>query len=110
MRYKKPLIIEALLRAAWAADDFKCYSAAKQYRQQAACTLEIELENIKDSPQKAQQLFRITEIYRRSGEFQMAYDTLGKVDVKKLHPDLCIMMPKLQQMTLDGMNRKVLIG
>ena len=90
-------VAETFLRAAWMADDDKQNLLAKHYRKRAADILSKKLPEEKDSGTQAEQMFRLAEIYRRSGEFQLSLDTHEKIAADKLHPDLQLAKTKLHR-------------
>lgn len=90
-------VAETFLRAAWMADDHEQSLLAKHYRKSAADILSKKLPEEKDLSTQAEQMFRLAEIYRRSGEFQLSLDTQEKIAADKLHPDLQLASIKLKQ-------------
>ena len=89
-------VAEAFLRAAWMADDDDQKLMARYYRKKAAELLEEQLPTEQDESTQAEQQFRLSEIYRRCGEFASAISTQEKIVKDRLHPDLQRAMIKLR--------------
>ena len=81
---------------------------AKHYRKSAADILSKKLKEEKDLSTQAEQMFRLAEIYRRSGEFQLSLDTQEKIAADKLHPDLQLASIKLKQYSSDKQAKKIM--
>ena len=103
-------IAETYLRAAWVADDYEQGSLAKRYRKNAASLLAQILATEKDGSVKAEKMFRLAEIYRRSGEFELASKTREKISKDKSHPDLLLASSKLQDLVLQNKDGKVMFA
>ena len=101
-------VAETFLRAAWMADDHEHSLLAKQSRKSAADNLSTKLPEEKDLSTQAEQMFRLADIYRRSGEFQLSLDTQEKIAADKLHPDLQLASIKLKQYSSDKQAKKIM--
>ena len=100
-------VAETFLRAAWMADDANENSHAARYRKSAAALLELALARDTSEANKSETLFRLAEIYRRSGEFQDALVTFDKIDTSQLHPDLQIASAKLKEKANKHENSRI---
>ena len=74
----------------------------------SADILSKKLPEEKDLSTQAEQMFRLAEIYRRSGEFQLSLDTQEKIAADKLHPDLQLAAIKLKQFSTDKQTQKIM--
>ena len=100
-------VAETFLRAAWMADDANENSHACRYRKSAAALLEQALARDTGEANKSETLFRLAEIYRRSGNFRPALATFDKIDTPKLHPDLQKASAKLRQIAKNQDNSTI---
>ena len=100
-------VAETFLRAAWMADDANENSHAARYRKSAATLLEQALARDTGETNKSETLFRLAEIYRRSGDYQPALATFDKIDNSKLHPDLQKASAKLRQIAKNQDNSAI---
>lgn len=107
-RVRNEKVAETFLRAAWLADDDHQFSFAQTYRKQSAELFVKVLPFERDASRKAERLFRLAEIYRRSGQFQVATDTLDEIVIEDLHPDLQIASKKLRNLMLEKNDCKVM--
>lgn len=109
-RARNEKVAETLLRAAWLADDDQNFSLAQTYRKQAAELFVKAIPFERDASRKAERLFRLAEIYRRSGQFQAATDTLDEIVVEDLHPDLQIASKKLINLMLEKNDCRIMFA
>lgn len=90
-------IAETFLRAAWKADDLFQDGSANHYRKQAATYITKLLESCLDQSEKASIQLRLSEVYRRSGEFESALELLEIIEANNAVPMLSMVVSPLKR-------------
>lgn len=93
------VIAETFLRAAWKADDLSQDGPATHYRQQAAIYLKGMLVSCPDESEKMAMQLKLSEVYRRSGEFEPALQLLKSIEADNAVPMLGMLVSALKRLS-----------
>lgn len=103
-------IADTFLHAAWIAEDEKKVALAKSYRKEAANFLSKRLARSKTITRRTDEhLFRLAEIYRRAGEFELSREVHKKIRTEGLHSDLQMALAKIKLLLADGNSQKIML-
>ena len=93
------VIAETFLRAAWKADDLSQDGPATHYRQQAAIYLKKMLVSCPDESEKVGIQLKLSEVYRRSGEFESALQLMKIIEADNSVPMLRRLVSALKRLS-----------